>query len=353
MNETEDQAIAKAYYLPGTSKALERVYERAQKIRPVTRAAVKAFIARQESTQTFSRKSRTRKWLNPTGSTEGPFQKLECDLLFMPESWQYKNGNHRYVFVLVDTFNGMTWLEALKDKEASTTANAMSKVIAKMAPLRAVSVKSDAGTEFLAEFLALLNANNIKKIISPVAFTAERKVKDVRARLYRFLQDYRTIRWVDHVQDVANSINEDRNRLVGMSPNDSLVHTEKAVLYKKLVYLPSVVCRSSDVYKVGDLVRKMLCNDMACKIDNRLTLKDATPKASLEVYTVKAVHRVDTFNPRYSLENDNDPKPNRTYNANDLVHATPERIASQNPYLTPEARTENFAWNKPFPIRRA
>ena len=82
---------------------------------------------------------------------------------------------------------------------------------------------------------------------------AERAIRNVKNRLYKYFTHNLTHRWVDVVEKIVEGINNSVNRTTKMRPND--VNSENAEELWRRLYLDKYNSKRRYRYKEGDYVR--------------------------------------------------------------------------------------------------
>jgi len=136
-----------------------------------------------------------------------------------------QNGGFNYLLVCIDTLSRQIFVEPVKSKHSGNMINAFKKLFAriKIVPWKLLT---DQGLEFTAtpvqKYFKSLNMEHFSMITSPKwhAGMAERANRSIKERLYRYFTENKTLKWVDVIQDIVNSINNSFNSSIGMRPID-------------------------------------------------------------------------------------------------------------------------------------
>lgn len=146
------------------------------------------------------------------------------------------------------------------------------------------TIFSDKGLEFQAnQVLAMYRQSRIQKNVAQnpdvKAAIAERGIRTLKGRLYKFETFAETGRWIDVLPKIVNAINNTRCRTTGMRPVD--VNQDNArELYDKL-YGPSSGTATLR-YDVGDKVR--------IAKQKKIFEKSYLPNFTQDVFEVTGVH---------------------------------------------------------------
>ena len=307
LTHTMEESLRPIYYAPGASRSAVSVYKRAKSAGlSLTLKNVKDFIEHQESHQLYVRKKTARQMFNPMHSVV-PFWAFEADLCDMSK---YKTAQ-KYILVVIDSFSDHTWLRSLNKKDASTVSAAFNSIFDTLQKQHhtPLYIRTDDGTEFKGLTNKVFLEFGVMHIIVPIAFGAERRNKDVKARLARYVEEYGTKNWANALQDTENALNNEDTRSVHMTPIQAENDPTSAAQYLTYKYLPSVV-KTAPQLDVGDLVRKVLFNPKTNPFR-----KDHDIKNSRETFKITHVFEGRGGNSRYALDDDS----GRMYNYNDLV----------------------------------
>ena len=101
---------------------------------------------------------------------------------------------------------------------------AFGQVLRDAAPRRPRRLQTDKGKEFFnAQFAALMRRHAIEHFASDSdqkAAVAERFNRTIKTRLWTYLSDRGTSRWIDAIQALVGSYNQSKHRTIGMAPAD-------------------------------------------------------------------------------------------------------------------------------------
>ncbi|KAL3082481.1 hypothetical protein niasHT_032844 [Heterodera trifolii] len=134
------------------------------------------------------------------------------------------NRGHRYLIVAVDVLSKRLFVVPLKNKRAEEMLEAFKLLIDQM-PMAPHRIFSDKGTEFknrlLKDFFEQREIEKHEPVHSSVkASVAERAIRNVKQRLYRYFAETETLNWVDAAQKIVDGINRSPSRAHGMRPID-------------------------------------------------------------------------------------------------------------------------------------
>lgn len=134
-----------------------------------------------------------------------------------------ENDDIKYLLILIDTLSKYLRVVVLRQKSAKDVLNALKLVFE--SGVKSHSIRSDRGGEFknrlVQKFLKekgvrLFFANQNSK-----ASIAERVIRTIRGRLFRYFQKNRTYRYIDILPDIVENYNSTPHRsLGGLAPNE-------------------------------------------------------------------------------------------------------------------------------------
>ena len=209
-----------------------------------------------------------------------------ADLLYLTSDKGFK-----YVLVVVDYATRFKAAVPLKDKTSAATARGFRKIYETQdnSLTYPKSLAVDKGREFYSEVTKLMDENHVTIHRSHgLTSIVERFNQTLAKRLYdyQYNKELNTGRvnrqWVDILQKVINNINDEKTRLIGMSPNE-------AVEQKSIKQNPSTkyIEPKGPKISVGDHVRYLL---KAGEHEGDKNKRRATdPYWSLDLYEVKEI----------------------------------------------------------------
>ena len=180
--------------------------------------------------------------------TTGPFQKLCIDLAEMPKS----RRGHKYILVVIDHFSKWVQCVALKNKEGTTLANCLEKIILPACQMIPQEILSDNGTEFKnKEMTHILKKYAIQRSFSPAYYPqnnglAERTIGTIKTLLRTSEGD-----WEQNLASVVITYNHSFHEAIDMSPADLFAGRRARIIIPDK-NLDTV--ESYEPYKVGDKV---------------------------------------------------------------------------------------------------
>lgn len=170
------------------------------------------------------------------------------------------NKGYKYMLVAIDVLSKRLFVEPLKSKKAKNMLIAFKNLITQT-PIKPMRIYSDLGTEFknklLREFFKkedILKYEASTKTVK--AALAERAIRNLKQRLYRYFSHNKTTRWIDIYQKIVDGINRSKSRVHGMRPID--VNFKNAQMVWKRMYGNELITKrrkAKPKFQIDDLVR--------------------------------------------------------------------------------------------------
>lgn len=174
-----------------------------------------------------------------------------------------QNNRVKYWLVLIDVVSKFVWVEPMKSKGGPATVEAFHRVWAKT-HRRPEKLQTDDGTEFLyTGTQAMLKRMKIGffTVKSDVkAAVVERVIRTLKEKVWRYMYEHNTKRYVDVLQDLVEAYNNTYHESIKMAPAEVSQENEGQVLHNLYGYLwnrkPMERGRSvRPKFHRGDLVR--------------------------------------------------------------------------------------------------
>ena len=208
---------------PGSLGGVDRLLRRAKELNVpnVTRQSVIQFL-KGEQAYTLHKPARRRYVRNRT-YVAGIDAQWQADLADM-QAIARQNGGARYLLTVIDVFSKYAWVAPVKSKDAKAVTEAFHQVLETAAPRHPGRLQTDKGKEFFnSKFAGLMKRRNIEHFASESdqkAAVAERFNRTIKTRIWTYLSDRGTVRWVDVIQQLVDAYNHSRHRSIGMAPAD-------------------------------------------------------------------------------------------------------------------------------------
>ena len=221
---TKDQKdyLNEIYFNPKNVAAFSGLEKLWKAVRPsgnVTKKQLKLWLREQDTYTAFfplKKKFKRPKTISPrTNFIWG------SDVAYML-AFKEENDNHPFFVVFIDIFSRYAYAEPLKNLQARTMLSAMQEVFEDVQPNL---LYTDAGSEYVNRAVRqYLKIKNIKHYISrnekKVAH-AERLIKQIKRKLFQYMSEKNTHRWIDVLPDVINAYNNSFHRAIKMTPKQA------------------------------------------------------------------------------------------------------------------------------------
>lgn len=253
MEEERDQELEDTYYYPrdpGSYGGIDRLKRETTK----SRDEVKAFLDHQKTYQLHKQPRRTFKRRRYIVS--GIDDLWQADLADMSNLSQTNDGV-TFLLVVIDVFSKYLWIRPLNTKTATVTLDAIDDIIM-TSERKPRNFQTDKGTEFMnvqaTTYFSNIGVNFYQtQNVETKAAVAERVIRTIKGRLYKYLTKTGSKRYIDVLQDVVYSYNHSRHRSIGMKPAD--VTEENSGKVKAKLYEDIDLSPPEYKFKIGDKVR--------------------------------------------------------------------------------------------------
>lgn len=288
MNRTIVKKLEKIYYNPKHSASfstVDKLYKAAG--REIPKKIVTEWLMGQ-ATYTRHRPKRVRFQRN-CYIVSNIAELYEADLGIFPEEYARYNDGVKYLLLVIDCFSKFMFVEPLKRKTTEAVIAAF-KNIFKRSSVRCQRLQTDSGGEFLSKkFSQFMKLNDIKfnttKNPDTKACIAERAIRTLKGKLYKYLSYANTFRYVDVLDDIVNSYNNTYHRTIKMTPSEvndkNILQVHKNIRESQMASVKILKKPKKPKFKVGDYVR----------ISNERTVfkKGFTPGFSEELFKITSV----------------------------------------------------------------
>lgn len=187
----------------------------------------------------------------------------DADLMDMSK-YSKQNDGVAFILIVIDIFSKFLWMRPLEDKKGQSVTAAFESILQE--GRRPTRLRTDKGQEFRSRaFNAYLDDQNIEHLYAQnteiKANYAERVIKTIKTKLYRFITYKQNYRYVDHLQDFAVNYNATYHRTIGMPPKKVTKSNETNLWWR--MYWPKTApvvpstkrVRKPFKFKIGDRVR--------------------------------------------------------------------------------------------------
>lgn len=217
---------------PGSFGGVEKLKRSVKKLKNVNVSdkVIQEWL-RSKDTYTKHRVARTTFKRNPiiAGHIDAQWQ---GDLGDMMNLASY-NGGVKYLLILIDIVSKHIWVEPLKSKSGPTVLAGFKRVFEKTSR-RPEKLQTDEGKEFLFRgvqgFLADNGIGFFTVKSDKKAAVAERVVRTIKEKIWRFMHEKHTKKYINALPDLVESYNNTYHKAIGMAPNEVNESTEGEVL---------------------------------------------------------------------------------------------------------------------------
>jgi hypothetical protein len=218
----------------------------------------------------------------------------DSDLMDL-QKYGRKNNGYRYLAVFIDIFSRYIWVEPMKTKQSDEMLRVIHKVFKQ--GRKPLYLRTDQGTEYMGKYVQqYLRKKKVHHYtaLNPLhANYAERLIRTLKGKLYRFFTANQTFRYIDHLQDIVDSYLNSVHGTTKMRPVDITDKNEQEV-YEKL-YLPQQILEEEKpvtyAFEIGDKVHMAM--------DRTVFHKAYKETYFNEIFQV--IRRTRTHPPRYKL----------------------------------------------------
>lgn len=143
------------------------------------------------------------------------------------------NDGVRYLLIVIDIVSKYVWVEPLKSKHGVAILQGMEKIFER-AGRRPEKLQTDDGKEFLdkrvQDYLKNMNIKFFTVKSDKKAAVVERVIRTLKEKIFRYLHEKHTKRYVDVLEDLVKSYNSTYHQSIKMSPMEVTTQNEGQVL---------------------------------------------------------------------------------------------------------------------------
>lgn len=183
----------------------------------------------------------------------------DVDLMDMANISRHNEG-YRYVLVCIDILSRYAWVQPLRTKKGSDVIQGFREIFkGSRKPQRA---RSDKGLEFCsAQVESFFKDENILHMRTQTteikASYAERLIKTLKARIYKYFTYKQTYKYTDVLQDIVSGYNNSYHRSIKTKPSEVSRANQSQVWFTQYAepMLRTQARKMKPKYKIGDIVR--------------------------------------------------------------------------------------------------
>lgn len=213
---------------------------------------------------------------------------MQADLVDMSK-WAKLNAGIKFLLTAMDVFSRKAYVIPIKNKSAKTVLEAFKQLLSQTGPV--INIQTDHGKEFYNRMLQTLfrkmKINHYSTHSGMKCANLERYHRELKNRLYRIFTYRNSHKYMDILQDVVSSLNNNINSSTGFAPSAVTPEVEAEIFKKMYGFQPITKFN----FEIGDQVRISKTN----KVFRRGYLSNWTN----EIFTV--YKRYPTHPPSYIL----------------------------------------------------
>ncbi|XP_041376686.1 uncharacterized protein LOC121389141 [Gigantopelta aegis] len=169
------------------------------------------------------------------------------------------NDGVRYLMMIIDLFSRYLWVLPLKSKTGNDVVDALTEFW-KLESRKRKLFQSDSGSEYKNHKVkALLKSHGITQLFAlneTKASYAERVIKTIKMRLYRYMLKNYTYKYMDVLEKVVYSYNHTKHRMLGQTPASVNQTNEGEVRLSQYLIKPKkAIHKNKFTFNIGDKVR--------------------------------------------------------------------------------------------------
>lgn len=160
---------------------------------------------------------------------------------------QYQNDNDGYAYfaVFIDTFTRYLYAYPLKTLKGVEMVQTLKKVFEKS---KCDIFYSDSGSEYIANVVkAFLKRHKIRQYFSrsdTKSSMAERVIKTIKGKLFRYMEENNSFRWIDALDDFVTGYNNSYHSAIKMNPIQAL-DSDQYIVWKNQYQTKAPIAKQS------------------------------------------------------------------------------------------------------------
>lgn len=194
---------------------------------------------------------------------QGIDDQWDADLMDVTKYSNYNDGI-KFILVVIDIFSKYLWLRPLENKQGSSVEKALQDILRDdRVPNK---IRTDKGQEFRSKRVeSLLTMYDIKHLFAQnteiKANYAERVIKTIKTKIYRYLTYKNNYRYIDKLQGFADSYNKTFHNTIDIEPlnvtpkNEEETRVSTFLSREKRNRNTVSVSKQPYKFKIGDKVR--------------------------------------------------------------------------------------------------
>uniref|UniRef100_A0A158P4P5 Integrase catalytic domain-containing protein n=1 Tax=Tetranychus urticae TaxID=32264 RepID=A0A158P4P5_TETUR len=159
-------------------------------------------------------------------------EQWQADLMDM-SYWSGQNDGVNHLLVVIDILSRFAWIQPCRDKAAPTIINAFSEIFS--SGRKPEKLQTDQGREFNNNrFKFFCTSQGVHYFTTTDASIkcalAERLIRTLRSRIYRFIYHKHTHRYIDDLQNIVNNYNNSYHRTIKTAPNSVTQDNQQSIV---------------------------------------------------------------------------------------------------------------------------
>ena len=230
---------------------VNKIYNYYNRIIPISE--INQFLSENDS---YTLHSKTfKKKFNPT-FIKYKGQQFQADLIDVGNLSRSNDGIN-FLLTIICSFTKKAWISPLKSKKGENVLKGF-KSILKVSEKIPRSILTDAGGEFnlVRKWCVQQNINTYLPYSSLHGAIVERFNQTIKNRIYRWMDHFKTERYIPHLDNILEGYNNSNHRSIGVSPNiawnDKSIHPQ---IREKLQLYYDKFKHKKPKFQIGDIVR--------------------------------------------------------------------------------------------------
>ena len=263
--DSKEQFLHDLYYKPGELGSVGRFYRRNETVlkeRKITKAYVKRWLEKQEVRQVFKRK-RKKEYYSIIANPPVPRNNYQMDLMDWHQLSRWNKG-YKWMMVNIDVYSRYVMVVPMKKKNDPSVVAAYRKITERMGITKNLTTDLEPAV-MGAKFQKLLEGQGTKFWATDPQFSTntgmvERMNRTIRMYMREYFKVYKTKNWIDHIDELIRTYNNDRHRMIKAKPID---------VWQGKQANNQVINRPPITIKIGDQVRFLKKYEQFTKISDQ------------------------------------------------------------------------------------
>ena len=194
----------------------------------------------------------------PTRSiiVSGLGKQADADLMDMQALYKENDGIH-FILLYIDDFSRKIWTHPLKNKTGSEVVKAFKMIYQQGG--KCEKLRTDRGTEFLNKQLKhFLKKEGVHHFVSEKPSTkasmAERGIRTIKLKLYKYMNQYQTHRYIEALPKITSAYNHTYHRTIKMPPS-KVTYANQSQVWMNIHRKKKIPKQEKLSVKIGEWVR--------------------------------------------------------------------------------------------------